>query len=446
MIKIKRGLDLPVSGSPSTSIVDAQKARSVALIGFDYVGMKPTMAVKEGDKVAKGQLLFEDKKTQGVKYTAPASGVVRAIHRGAQRVFQSIVIDVEGDDEITFQQFDAESLATLDRQQVVDNLVESGLWTALRTRPFSKVPAIDSVPAALFINAMDTNPLAADPSIIINDDTPSYIAGLDVLSRLSEKVFLCQASDATFPKSNAGNIQTEMFAGPHPAGLSGTHMHFLLPASEKRTVWSVNYQDVMAIGRLFLTGSLNTERVISFAGPAVESPSLVRTQMGADLLELTAGKLIPGTNRVISGSILSGRSADGAEGYLGRYHLQVSALAEGNDRAFMGWLSPGANRFSVMGIYVSQFMKSKKFDFNTNINGSARAMVPVGSYEKIMPLDILPTQLLRSLIVGDRDSAIALGALELDEEDLALCTYVCPGKYEYGPILRDNLTMIEKEG
>ena len=446
MIKIKRGLDLPIQGAPGSTIVDAKPPRAVALIGFDYVGMKPTMLVKAGDKVKKGQALFEDKKTPGVIYTAPAAGSVREINRGAKRVFQSLVIDIEGTEEETFAQFDKGELSGLAREQVVENLVKSGLWTTLRTRPFSKVPAIDSVPDALFINAMDTNPLAADPTVIINEDSESFVAGCDVLSLLSDKVFLCHAPDATLPKGNASNIQSESFAGPHPAGLSGTHVHNLLPASEKRTVWTVNYQDVMAIGRLFTTGKLNNERVVALAGPVVDQPTLVRTQIGADLLALTAGKLAAGENRILSGSVLSGRSADGPLAYLGRYHLQVSALAEGNDRPFMGWLSPGANRFSVMGIYLSQFMKGKKFAFNTNTNGSARSMVPVGNYERIMPLDILPTQLLRALIVGDRDTAIALGALELDEEDLALCTYVCPGKYEYGDILRDNLTIIEKEG
>lgn len=446
MIKIKRGLDLPIEGAPGTSIEDAPAPRQVGVIGFDYVGMKPTMAVQVGDKVAKGQVLFEDKKTPGVVFTAPAAGTISAINRGAKRVFQSLVIDVAGNDEVTFSNFDAGQLASLERAQVVDNLVKSGLWTALRTRPFSKVPAIDSEPAALFINAMDTNPLAADPSAIIAADADAFVNGVNVLSRLAGEVFLCHAPDAQIPQIAASNVKTESFAGPHPAGLSGTHIHHLKAASETRTVWSINYQDAIAIGKLFTTGKLVLDRVISLAGPAVSKPTLVRTQVGANLDELTNGKLKSGENRVISGSVLGGSNAAAPINFLGRYDLQVSVLAEGFGRPFMGWLSPGANRFSVMGIYLSKLMPSKKFDMNTNTNGSPRAMVPVGNYEKIMPLDILPTQLLRALVVGDMDTAIKLGALELDEEDLALCTYVCPGKYEYGPILRDNLTTIEKEG
>ncbi len=452
MINIKRGLDVPIDGAPQQSISDAPAARSVAIIGFDYIGMKPTMAVAEGDKVVKGQVLFEDKKTPGVKYTAPASGSVSAINRGAQRVFESLVIDIDADpdaDEITFDRYDAEQLSKLERQHVVDNLVASGLWTTLRTRPYSKVPEIDATPTALFINCMDTNPLALDPMLVINQDATSrenFVNGVTALSHLSDRVFVCQGHAQNFPKILTKNVSIEMFEGKHPAGNSGTHNHFLAPASETRHVWNIAYQDVMAVGALFTTGKLDMTRIIALAGPAVTNPRCLRTRVGADLTALTAGELTSGENRVISGSVLSGRTSQGAVAYLGRTATQVSCLAEGRDRPFMGWLSPGTQRHSKLNIYLSAFMGGKKFSFNTNTNGSPRAMVPVGSFEAVMPLDILPTQLLRALIVGDMDTAIKLGCLELDEEDLALCTYVCSGKYEYGPILRKNLTTIEKEG
>lgn len=445
MIKIKRGLDLPIAGAADATIT-SKKATSVALVGFDYVGMKPTMLVQVGDKVAKGQPLFEDKKTPGVIFTAPVAGTVEEINRGARRVFQSVVIKAEGEEELSFEQYPAQQLASLERQQVVDNLVKSGLWTALRTRPFSKVPAIDAIPAAVFVNAMDTNPLAANPLPIIDQQKDAFVAGLDALSRLSEVLYLCHAPDANLPKANASNVRAESFAGPHPAGLTGTHIHFLRPVSADKQVWSVNYQDVIAIGQLFTSGKLNSDRVIALAGPAVSKPRLIKTVLGADIAELTRGELETNHSRVISGSVLSGRTAKDALSYLGRYHLQVSVLAEGDQREFFGWFSPGVNRFSRLNIYLSRFMLNKKFSFTTASNGSPRAMVPVGSYETVMPLDILPTQLLRAIVVGDTDSAVALGALELDEEDLALCTFVCPGKYEYGDILRDNLTQIEKEG
>lgn len=449
MIKIKRGLDVPIDGAPDAAITAAPQAKSVAVIGLDYIGMKPTMAVQIGDKVAKGQLLFEDKKNEGVKYTAPAAGTVTQLNRGAKRVFQSLVIDVDGSDEVTFDSYDVAKLMGLERQHVVDNLVNSGLWTAIRTRPFSKVPEIEATPTALFINVMDTNPLALDPMLVVNESSESrekFLNGVTVLSHLSDRVYVCHAPCSNFPKISVKNVHVEIFDGKHPAGLSGTHNHFLAPASIDRHVWNVNYQDVMAIGELFTTGKLNVQRVVSLAGPAVNKPRGLRTQLGANLDELTAGELKIGENRIISGSVLSGRTANGSLAYLGRYASQVSVLAEGRDRPFMGWLSPGANRHSLMNIYLSAFTPKKKFDFNTNTNGSPRAMVPTGSFEEVMPLDILPTPLLRALAVSDVDTAIKLGVLELDEEDLALCTYVCSGKYEYGPILRNNLTSIEKEG
>ena len=446
MIKISRGLDLPISGAPEQRIEPGPKVRSVAVLGFDYVGMKPTMAVKVGDRVKTGQLLFTDKKTAGVRYTAPATGVVSAINRGEKRVLQSVVIDVEDDDYEAFASYSAEQLSGLSRDQVAENLQQSGLWTALRTRPFSKVPALDASPAAIFVTAIDTQPLAGDPQLVIAEAEQDFANGLEVLSKLTTgKVHLCVAAGSQAPSINNSQLQVSEFAGAHPAGLVGTHMHFLEGASLSKQLWHVGYQDVIAFGRLFTTGKLQADRVVALGGPQVEQPRLLRTRLGASLEELCAGQLKAGENRLISGSVLGGRTARGAMAYLGRYHNQVSVLLEGVQRDFMGWLSPGANKHSTLRIYLSQFLK-KRLPYTTNTNGSERAMVPVGAYERVMPLDILPTQLLRALIVGDTQMAQDLGCLELDEEDLALCTYVCPGKYEYGPILRDNLSRIEKEG
>lgn len=448
MIKIKKGLDLPISGTPEQTITDGKPVRHVALIGYDYNGMKPTMAVKEGDRVKRGTLLFTDKKTEGVRYTSPAAGVVKEINRGARRVFQSIVIEVDGDEAETFARYNDSDLAGLERQQVVDNLVESGLWTALKTRPYSKTPEIDSAPHSIFVSVMDTNPLAADPTVIIGEHAADFENGLTVLSHLtSGKVFITgrPGSDVSVPKTDRFEIQ--QFDGVHPAGNVGTHIHYLDPVSASKTVWTVNYQDVIDIGQLFTTGELNVGRIVALGGPRAQKPRLVRTRLGASLTELLEGEVTPGDEvRAISGSVFGGRRGEGPVAYLGRFANQVSILEEGTKRYFMGWLTPGANKFSVLNIYLSKLTSNKRFNFTTTTNGSERAMVPVGAYEKVMPLDILPTQLLRSLIVGDTEMAQKLGALELEEEDLALCTFVCPGKYEYGPILRENLTRIEIEG
>lgn len=445
MIKIKRGLDLPMTGTPAQRIEAAKPVRSVAVIGFDYNGMKPTMQVQEGDRVKLGQVLFSDKKTPGVLFTAPGAGVVKAVNRGERRVLQSVVIELEGDDQVTFASYDADKLGGLAEEQVRENLQQSGLWAALRTRPYSKVPAIDATPRSIFVTAMDTNPLAADPTVVITEYAEDFSRGLAVLSRLA-KVFLCKAEGVTLPGENLDNVYTEAFAGPHPAGLPGTHIHFLDPVSATRTVWQIGYQDVIAIGKLFTTGQLWVERVIALAGPVAKQPRLVRTRLGANVSDLVKDELQAGNNRVVSGSVLGGRTARGTCDFLGRYHNQLSCLAEGDERQLFHYLRAGVNKFSILNIFISKLSANKKFAFTTTTNGSDRAMVPVGSYEKVMPLDILPTQLLRALLVGDTEVAQQLGCLELDEEDLALCTFACPGKYEYGPILRDNLTRIEQEG
>ncbi|MBY5926063.1 MULTISPECIES: Na(+)-translocating NADH-quinone reductase subunit A [unclassified Halomonas] len=448
MIEVKKGLDLPITGAPEQRIEDARPVRHVALLGTDYIGMKPTMEVKEGDKVKLGQLLFTDKKIDGVRFTSPAAGEVVAINRGEKRKLLSVVIKVDESEEAeTFTAHGRDALASLERQTVVDQLVESGLWTALRTRPFSRTPALDAEPTDIFVTAVDTQPLAADPAVVINEQAQAFEDGLTVLSRLTKgQVFLCSATDAQIPGTKVKGVKHESFAGPHPAGLVGTHIHFLSPVSLQRRVWHIGYQDVIAFGKLFAEGKLDMSRVVAVAGPRAERPRLVRTRLGASTDELLDHEVkSPDDTRVISGGVFSGFTAEGSLRYVGRFHTQLSLLEEGNKRAFMGWLSPGGNRHSVLGIYLSSLKGLSNYAPTTSTNGSERAMVPVGAYEKIMPLDIMPTQLLRSLIVGDIETAMQLGCLELDEEDLALCTYVCPGKYEYGPILRDNLTMIEKE-
>ncbi|WP_199508099.1 MULTISPECIES: Na(+)-translocating NADH-quinone reductase subunit A [unclassified Psychrobacter] len=450
MITIKKGLDLPITGEPSREISE-HKPTHVALVGYDYVGMKPTMNVKEGDIVAKGQPVYEDKKRAGVIYTAPASGKVVAVNRGERRVFESLVIEVDPNgEEVEFGRYDSDKLAQLDAETVEAQLVTSGEWTAFRSRPFSRTPDIGARSQAIFVTAIDTNPLAFDPMLLINEELTAFNDGLAVLSTLSPKTYVCHHGDAQLTKvtntASGNTTEYHSFKGKHPAGLAGTHIHFLHPIARGVTVWTIGYQDVIAIGKLFTTGRLYTSRLISLAGPAVKNPHLIKTERGADVNAMIKGELASGDNRVISGSVLSGRKLFDNVAYLGRFHNQISALAEGYERPAFHFLSAGSNRFSKLPIYISQFFGGKKYNFTTTTNGSPRAMVPIGVYEEVMPQDYLPTQLLRALIVEDIVTAVDLGALELDEEDLALCTFVSPGKYEFGDILRDNLTRIELEG
>lgn len=454
--KITKGLDLPIAGQPIQIIRETLLPTRVAVMADDFPGMKPGMLVEEGETVKRGQPLFEDRKASGVVHTAPGAGRIIGVHRGARRVLQSVVIDLSDNERagappdaerVHFESYKGAEPSALSRDDVVALLVESGLWAALRTRPFSKVPATDTAPAALFVNAMDTNPLAPLPEVALMGEEESFNRGLSVLSKLTEgNTYLCSDPDSAIESWVDAPVTLERFSGPHPAGTTGLHIHLVEPVGRAKTVWHIGYQDVVSVGKLFATGKLDVDRVISVAGPLVEDPRLVRTRLGAYVDEVT-GNGFASEARVISGSVLSGKKSMGdAFGFMGRYDLQISVIREGREREFMGWLDPGLNKFSTIPIYLSRLFSGKRFDFTTTTNGSPRAMVPIGMYERVMPMDILPTFLLRSMLVGDIERAEELGALELDEEDLALCTFVDPGKTDFGPVLRRNLEMIEKEG
>jgi Na+-transporting NADH:ubiquinone oxidoreductase subunit A len=445
MIQIKKGLDLPISGAPSMRVEDSPPVRHVALLGNDYVDLKPSLLVTEGDSVILGQPLFSDKKNPKVLYTAPASGKVVAINRGERRLFLSLVIEISGTEEKTFSAISTDRLGQLTSAVVEEKLVSSGLWPSFRTRPYSKVPVPGTRPAALFVTAMDTNPLAADPTIAISERAAEFDAGLQVVRRLSSgQVYLCKTPQAAIVTPQG--ITASEFSGCHPAGLVGTHIHFLERVDQQRTVWHIGYQDVIAIGHLFLTGKILTDRTVAICGPAVKNPRLIRTRMGACVSELVSNELCAGKNRVISGSVLSGHHAVHANDFLGRYHNQISALEENQRREFMGWCMPGFNKFSVKNVFASSLMPSRRLGLSTSTHGSQRAMVPIGAFEKVMPLNIKATWLLRSLLTLDTDMAQNLGCLELDEEDLALCSFVCSGKIDYGHYLRQTLRKIEEEG
>ncbi|WP_298439008.1 Na(+)-translocating NADH-quinone reductase subunit A [uncultured Ferrimonas sp.] len=444
IITITKGLDVPIAGAPKQVIDGVLRPSRVAVLGEEYVGLKPSMLIEVGDKVIKGQPLFTDKKTPGVLFTAPAAGTVVAINRGERRVLQSVVIEVTGDEQKPFARCD--NLSTLSRVDAKQNLIESGLWTALRTRPFSKVPAPESMAAGIFVTAMDTNPLAADPRQIIAEQPESFRAGIKVLTKLTDgKVYLCHDDNGDLPGQDLPQVHSQRFGGVHPAGLVGTHIHHLLPVNLERSVWHIGYQDVIAFGKLFLTGSLCTERVLSLAGPSVKQPRMIRTVLGAELTPNLANELNEPC-RVVSGSVLSGHTASGAHDFLGRFHNQITALPEDNQHQLLPWADAGRERFSITRTMLSLFSRDKKFHMTTNAGSSERMVVAMGQLDRVMPLDILATILVRDLIAQDTDEAQELGALELDEEDLALCTFVCPSKYDFGKELRTCLEIIEKEG
>ncbi len=448
-IELKKGLDIPISGEPDQRLTEKKPApvSHVALTGDDYIDMKPTMEVKEGDRVKTGQLLCTDKKTEGIRYTSPATGKVLAINRGAKRKFETIVIEIEEDDYISFVDPATKSPDSFNSEEIREILQESGMWCSFRTRPFGKVPAISSSPAVLFITATDTRPLAADPAVIINASADHFATGLEVLARFHQKpAYLCLHDSSILKISPPADMEVVEFSGPHPAGLPSTHIHMLDQAGESRIIWHIDYQDVIAIGHLFTTGCLQTEKIIALAGPSVENPRLIKIRLGSDIHEICDGELLPTSTRVVSGSILDGRQVDEFHHFVGRYHNQISALHEGSGRSPFSWAMPGSDRFSVKRLFTSALHKTRKFAMNTALWGGERAIYPVDSYDRVMPLDIVPLALLKSIAVGDTEKSRNLGALELIEEDLALCSFVCPGKNDFGPMLRRVLTEIELEG
>jgi len=452
-IEIKKGLDLKLAGAPEQKIdSEAKLVKHIAVTGPDYVGMKPTLFVEEGQQVLAGQLLFEDKKNPGVKFTSPGAGTVQKIFRGEKRAFRSVMIELfDGDDayrSVEFEKFDPAELENLCPDKTRNILISSGLWTVFRTRPFSRIPKVDTSPVSLFVNAMDSNPHAPKPEIIIQERGEDFVNGLKVLSRIcGEKIWLCKDPASKIPGAEVAKVEVAVFDGPHPAGLSGTHIHYLDPVGLGKTVWTIGYQDVMAIGELFTQGYYPIERVVALSGPMVQKPRLVRTRVGACLKELTAGELKDGEVRIISGSVLCGRAVeDNGLCCLGPYVNQVTAIGDGDPRELFGWALPGFRKFSLARTVASWYLpKGAGFKMTTALHGGYRAVFPNDMFENLMPLDILPTFLFKALEVGDIEKSEKLGALELDEEDVALCTLVDFGKNDYTSSLRSMLNTIMKE-
>jgi Na+-transporting NADH:ubiquinone oxidoreductase subunit A len=458
-------LSLPISGAPEQTLDDGPAPGTVAVVAADYPGMKPAMHVSPGDAVRRGQLLFEDRKQPGVRFTSPAAGTVAAVNRGAKRALISVVVRVDPGDQAgsgggDFSSYTGRHPGALSRGEVEALLVESGDWAALRARPFGRTAAPGSRPKSIFVTAMSSEPFAPEADRVAEGRAGDLERGLAALARLTDgPVYLCRAPGTLAAVQASGQVRIEEFVGPHPAGAPGLHIHTLDPVDRGKLVWQVGLQDTLAIGRLFATGEPDVQRIVALAGPPVRRPRLLRTRLGASLADVTRGEIGAGAEvvsddavRVVSGSPLAGRTAIGENapadlhGYLGRFHDTVSVLDDDYSRHFLGWLQPGFGAFSRARAFASSMLPRKSFAMTTTTYGSPRAIVPIGLYESVFPWDLQPTFLLKSLVAGDIERAEELGCLELLEEDLALCTFVCPGKTEYGPYLRDALELIEKEG
>jgi Na+-transporting NADH:ubiquinone oxidoreductase subunit A len=451
--RIRRGLSLPLSGEPEQRIETAREPERVALVGRDRPGLGPRVLVEPGEVVERGQPLLEDRHRPHVHHASPASGVVESVNRGARRRLLSVVVRRDADDVAgrphgrTMDAFPGEPVSPGDALRVRALLLESGLWAGLVERPYGRAPSPTRRPRSIVVAAMDSHPLAPDPAVVLAGQERAFADGLAALTTLTDgPVFACVRAGGGVAVPRLQRVRVEEFDGPHPAGTPGLAIHLLDPVDRDRRVWQVGYQDVVAIGRLLRTGVLSVERVVALAGPGVRRPRLLRTRLGASVGDLVEGELEDGSWRVVAGSVLDGRTADGPVlGYLARDHRQVTVLREDRRRELVGWLRPGLDLFSVTGSVAGAFRRRPR-DLGTSRHGSGRAIVPLGTYERVLPFDLLPTALLKALASDDLERAEELGCLELLEEDLAPCTFACPGKIDHGANLRRVLDALEKGG
>lgn len=445
-IHIQRGLNIPLAGALSeASIKNGPAVTQVAVLAKEFVGLKPKMLVRAGDSVKVGTPLFFDKRDPEVIFTSPASGTVLGINRGPRRALLSVSIQMEGASE---QETLTNPGADASADDLRSALAVNGLWTRLRQRPFDTVATLKDTPHALFLTAMDTRPLAPSPLAVLAGQEDAFRVGAQALSRLTEgNTWLCHAQGENWAAFAPDGVKAQSFAGAHPAGNAGVHINALNPVGPQRTAWHVGYQDVAAIGTFLLTGQLTTNRVVALVGPAVKNPQLWRTQVGASLDELCEDQSTAKETRIISGSALCGATANAKtpEGFLGGRANQITLLENQTQSKFLEWPNPFAGTHTTSNTTLAKFFR-KIFPMDTDSHGGHRAIVPIGSWEEVMPMDILPTQLIKALVSNDLEMAEKLGVLELAEEDLALCEYADSSKTAITDALRTMLTRIQKEG
>ncbi len=447
---IKKGFDLPLAGRPASALVDLPLSDTVAVYPLEFSGIRQRLLVEEGDEVAHGAALLEDKGNAAFKLRAPAGGTVTSIQRGARRFVEKIVIQVN--DRAERQDFGATPagrLLGLDRQDVLNRLTASGYLTLVRQRPFSKMADVDVIPEHIFVNAMNTAPFDVDAEVVAAADPEAFQAGLDVMTRLTPgEVNLCVGAGAGAALSEARRVSVHRFSGPHPAGNTSVHIARLAPMAPTDIIWTVKAADLVPIGRLFLDGTLPHTRIISLGGPGVSAEACrhYRLRMGGDLKPLFDTALEAGEHRIVGGHALAGHTMP-VDSHLQLHDTAITVIPEDPERHFMGWTMPGLDQMSFSRLFASTWLKPRRsWRLGTNLHGEERALVLTGHYNKVMPLDIMVDFLVRAVLAGDTDEAIALGILETDPEDFALCDVICPSKIEVQEIIRNGLRQIEEEG
>ncbi|MCU0459294.1 MAG: Na(+)-translocating NADH-quinone reductase subunit A [Bacteroidales bacterium] len=445
LIKLRKGLNIKLAGKAEKILLPEAPVTRYGVRFADFPGLVARLEVQEGDKVMAGSVLFHDKMFPEIKYVSPVSGVVREVLRGEKRVLTEVIIDLDGTGRIDFGAADP---LRLSRGEVTEKLLKSGLWPVLRQRPYHIVARPSETPRDIFISAFDTAPLAPDLDFIMANTHGGFLqTGINVLSRLTDgKVHISQESEGTrvAEMKNLQNVEFHRFSGPHPAGNVGVQIHHIAPVSKGEVVWTLDLQDVVAIGRLFSTGFHDREKIIALAGPGAQHRKYHRIRPGASVESILKGNLGEGNMRIISGNVLTGKKIS-QEGSFGFYDNMVTVIPEGDYHEFFGWATPGLTKFSYWRTFLSKLLPGREFQVDTNMHGGHRAFVVSGHYENVLPMDIYPVHLLKAILAGDIELMENLGIYEVAEEDFALCEYIDPSKTEIQEIIRSGISLMIKE-
>lgn len=444
--KISKGYSVPISGEANQKVTELALPPFLGMCPVEFPGLKSKLSVQVNDEVKVGSPLFFDKKRPEILFLSPAGGRVTAINYGPRRVIEEIIISRGAEEDYEqFNAFDLSEIALLGRDKLITHLQKGGMWPYFRQRPYNIIASAEDTPQAIFVNCMDTAPLANNPNFSLKDKAEDFKTGIAVLNALCAKVHVCtDAGSNVF--SGSGQAQTHCFSGKHPAGLVGTHITKIAPINKGELVWYLNARDLVMIGSFMRRGKYPTERVVALAGAGASQPAYYKTRVGISIKHLITGNTAPGDLRFISGNVLSG-TAKSDTSFLGYYDDLVSIVPEGRDQHFLGWMMPGFNQPSFTRTFASAFLGgSKKFKMNTNLNGGHRAIIQSGMWEEVVALDVHPEFLVKATIAGDIDAMEQLGILECAPEDFALCTYVCPSKTEVSDIIAQGLELMEKEG
>ena len=444
IIKIKRGLDIRLSGEAEKKIAEVANQR-FAIKPTDFIGVFPKLFVKEGDDVKAGSPLFHDKYRENLVFTSPVSGKVHEIHRGDKRKILEVRIEADGKNE--FESFGVADPKSLSREQVVERLLKSGVWPYIRQRPYAIIANPENTPKAIFISAFDSAPLAPDFDFIMEKEGAAFQSGIEALKKLTGgKIHLNVKEGVTRSQvfMNAQGVQINRFSGPHPAGNIGVQIHHIDPINKGDIVWYLSPDAVVIIGRLFNTGKYDASKMIALTGSEIKEPKYYKVISGSSIAALVKDNLKSANVRFISGNALKGTIIS-REGYIGFYDHQVCVIPEGNYHEFFGWAMPRFNKFSLSRTFFSWLTPNKKYTLDTNLNGGHRAFVLTGEYEKVLPMDIYPMQLLKACLIKDLDQMENLGIYEVDEEDFALCEFIDPSKTEMQAIIREGLDYIRTE-